>query len=102
MWIRLLLTVIFGYFLGNLNGAFIMYNLLTHEDIRKSGSGNAGLTNFMRQFGPGKGIWVLLIDIGKTVAACLIGKAHFAPLGMPMEGLMFGALAVSLGHDFPA
>ena len=102
MWIRLLLTVIFGYFLGNLNGAFIMYNLLTHEDIRKSGSGNAGLTNFMRQFGPGKGIWVLLIDIGKTVAACLIGKALFAPLGMPMEGLMFGALAVSLGHDFPA
>ena len=102
MWIRLLLTVIFGYFLGNLNGAFIMYNLLTHEDIRKSGSGNAGLPNFMRQFGPGKGIWVLLIDIGKTVAACLIGKALFAPLGMPMEGLMFGALAVSLGHDFPA
>ena len=102
MWVRLLLTVVIGYFLGNLNGAFIMYNLLTHEDIRKSGSGNAGLTNFMRQFGPGKGIWVLLIDIGKAVAACLIGKALFAPLGMPMEGLMFGALAVSLGHDFPA
>ena len=102
MWVRLLLTVVIGYFLGNLNGAFIMYNLLTHEDIRKSGSGNAGLTNFMRQFGPGKGIWVLLIDIGKAVASCLIGKALFAPLGMPMEGLMFGALAVSLGHDFPA
>lgn len=102
MWVRLLLTVVIGYFLGNLNGAFIMYNLLTHEDIRKSGSGNAGLTNFMRQFGPSKGIWVLLIDIGKAVAACLIGKALFAPLGMPMEGLMFGALAVSLGHDFPA
>ena len=102
MWVRLLLTVVIGYFLGNLEGAFIMYNLLTHEDIRKSGSGNAGLTNFMRQFGPGKGIWVLLIDIGKAVAACLIGKALFAPLGMPMEGLMFGALAVSLGHDFPA
>ena len=102
MWIRLLITVVVGYFLGNLNGAFIMYNLLTHEDIRKSGSGNAGLTNFMRQFGPGKGIWVLLIDIGKAVAACLLGKALCAPLGYPMEGLMFGALAVSLGHDFPA
>ena len=102
MAIRLLLTAVIGYFLGNLNGAFIMYNLLTHEDIRKSGSGNAGLTNFMRQFGPGKGIWVLLIDIGKAVAACLIGKALFAPLGMPMEGLMFGSLAVSLGHDFSA
>ena len=99
---RIVLIALVGYFLGNLNGAFIMYRLLTHEDIRKSGSGNAGLTNFMRQFGPGKGIWVLLIDIGKAVASCLIGKALFAPLGMPMEGLMFGALAVSLGHDFPA
>ena len=102
MWVRLLLTVVIGYFLGNLNGAFIMYRLLTHEDIRKSGSGNAGLTNFMRQFGPSKGIWVLLIDIGKAVLACLIGKFLFAPLGYSAEGVMFGALAVSLGHDFPA
>ena len=102
MWVRFLITALAGYFLGNLNGAFIMYRLLTHEDIRKSGSGNAGLTNFMRQFGPSKGIWVLLIDIGKSVAACLLGKLFLAPLGMPMEGLMVGALAVSLGHDFPA
>ena len=102
MWIRLLNTAVVGDFLGNLNGAFIMYRLLTHEDIRKSGSGNAGLTNFMRQFGPAKGIWVLVIDIGKTVLACLVGKLLLTPLGMPMAGLMVGALAVSLGHDFPA
>ena len=102
MWIRFLITLVIGYFLGNLNGAFVMYRLLTHEDIRKSGSGNAGLTNFMRQFGPSKGIWVLLIDIGKAVVACLVGKLLLAPLGLPMEGLMVGALAVSLGHDFPA
>ena len=102
MWIRWLLTVVIGYFLGNLNGAFLMYKLFAHEDIRKSGSGNAGLTNFMRQFGPSKGIWMLLIDIGKAVLACLLGKFLLAPLGMPMEGLMVGALAVSLGHDFPA
>ena len=102
MVLRLLLTIVIGYFLGNLNGAFIMYKLLTHEDIRKSGSGNAGLTNFMRNFGPSKGIWVLLIDILKAVAACLAGRFLLAPLGYPAEGLMAGALAVSLGHDFPA
>ena len=102
MWIRGLLTIVIGYFLGNLNGAFIMYELLTHEDIRKSGSGNAGLTNFMRNFGPAKGIWVLVIDIGKSVLACLLGKFLLTPLGLPMEGLMLGAVAVSLGHDFPA
>ena len=102
MWIRFLITAIVGYFLGNLNGAFIMYRLLTHEDIRKSGNGNAGLTNFMRNFGPSKAIWVLVIDIGKAVLACLLGKLLLAPLEMPMAGLMVGALAVSLGHDFPA
>ena len=101
MWIRVFLTVVIGYFLGNLNGAFLMYKLFAHEDIRKSGSGNAGLTNFMRKFGPSKGIWVLLIDIGKAALACLIGKLLFAPLGYGKEGLMIGAIAVSLGHDFP-
>ena len=99
---RILLTVILGYFLGNLNGAFIMYRLLTREDIRKSGSGNAGLTNFMRNFGPSKGIWVLVIDIAKAVLACLLGKLLLAPVGMAQEGVMIGALALSVGHDFPA
>ena len=98
---RILLTLVVGYFLGNLNGAFIMYRLLTKEDIRKSGSGNAGLTNFMRNFGPSKGIWVLVIDIVKAVAACLLGKFLLSPLGLSKEGLMVGALAVSIGHDFP-
>ena len=101
MWIRGLITILAGYFLGNLNGAFLMYKLFAHEDIRKSGSGNAGLTNFMRKFGPSKGIWVLLIDIGKAVLACFLGRFLFAPLGYAKEGLMLGAIAVSLGHDFP-
>ena len=101
MVLRMILTVIIGYFLGNLNGAFLMYRLLTKEDIRKSGSGNAGLTNFMRNFGPSKGIWVLIIDIVKAVAACLLGKFLLQPLGLGKEGLMIGALAVSIGHDFP-
>ena len=102
MVVRLLLTALIGYFLGNLNGAFIMYKLLTGGDIRKSGSGNAGLTNFMRNFGPAKGIWVLIIDIVKAVAACLIGKLLLAPVDYANEGVMLAAVAVSLGHDFPA
>ena len=102
MWIRGLATILIAYFLGNLNGAFVMYKLLTGEDIRKSGSGNAGLTNFMRNFGPAKGIWVLIIDIVKSLAACWLGKILLAPVGYGMEGLMVGAVAVSLGHDFPA
>lgn len=102
MWIRALLTILLGYLLGNLNGAFLMSKLLTHEDIRNSGSGNAGLTNFMRKFGPSSGIWVLLIDFVKALLACLLGRFLLAPVGYALEGQMLGALAVSLGHDFPA
>ena len=102
MWVRLLLTAAIGYLLGNANGAVIMSKLLSNEDIRDSGSGNAGLTNFMRKFSPAKGAWVLVIDFAKTILACLLGRLLLAPLGLPMEGLMVGALAVSLGHDFPA
>ena len=102
MWVRLLLTAAIGYLLGNANGAVIMSKLLSNEDIRDSGSGNAGLTNFMRKFSPAKGAWVLAIDFVKTILAYLLGRLLLAPLGLPMEGLMVGALAVSLGHDFPA
>ena len=101
MWLSVLTTVFAGYMLGNLNGAVSMSNLLG-KDVRSQGSGNAGLTNFLRMYGPGNAVLVLLIDALKAVVACLLGKLLLAPYGYAQEGLMTGALAVSLGHDFPA
>ena len=97
----LILTAVVAYLLGNHNGAVSVSAWIAHDDVRSHGSGNAGLTNFMRNFGPSKGIWVLIIDIVKAVAACLLGKFLLQPLGLGKEGLMIGALAVSIGHDFP-
>ena len=51
MWGAVLLTVLAGYLLGNLNGAVSMSRLLGKKDVREHGSGNAGLTNFLRMFG---------------------------------------------------
>lgn len=102
MWFRAVLTIVIGYLLGNANGAVIMSKLLSNEDIRNSGSGNAGLTNFMRKFSPAKGVWVLAIDFAKSVLACLLGRLFLQEYGFGREGLMLGALAVSIGHDFPA
>ena len=102
MWLSVLLTVLIGYLLGNLNGAVIMSHLLSHKDIRQQGSGNAGLTNFLRVYNPGCGVMVICIDMLKAVAACLLGKLLLAPYGYSQEGLMVGGLAVVLGHDFPA
>ena len=102
MWLSVLLTVLAGYLLGNLNGAVCISRLLGKQDVREQGSGNAGLTNFLRMYSPTKALLVIGIDALKAVIACLLGKLLLAPYGYGQEGLMIGGLAVSLGHDFPA
>lgn len=102
MWFPILITALTGYLLGNLNGAVLMSNLFAHEDIRSKGSGNAGLTNFVRNYGKTGALLVILIDAAKTVLACLLGGLLLEPYGLQNEGKMLGALFVSLGHDFPA
>lgn len=102
MVFAIVVVVLAGYLLGNLNGAVCMSNLLAHEDVRQKGSGNAGLTNFIRVYGATSGLAVILIDGGKTVLACFIGGLILVPYGMYPEGMAIGAIAVMIGHDFPA
>ena len=101
MWFRILLTALACYFLGNHNGA-ICVSMMMGDDVRTHGSGNAGLTNFIRSYGTGSAALVIAIDVGKAVLACLLGGAMLEPFGFVMEGRMLGGLFVMLGHDFPA
>ena len=39
------LIAIITYLLGNINGAVVVSRFFAKEDVRKKGSGNAGLTN---------------------------------------------------------
>ena len=102
MYFAIGLTIVAGYLLGNLNGAVSISNLLAKKDVRDQGSGNAGLTNFLRMFGPGSALLVVLVDMLKAVVACFLGKLLLAPYGYALEGVLIGGWAVSLGHDFPA
>lgn len=102
MWLSVLLAILIGYLLGNLNGAVIISRLIGKKDVREQGSGNAGLTNFLRMYGPSTAVLVVAIDVLKAVAACVIGRVLLAPHGYGQEGLLLGGLAVNLGHDFPA
>ena len=102
MWLSVLMTVLVGYMLGNLNGAVCMSAILK-DDVRTHGSGNAGLTNFIRNYGVGKSLYVILIDAGKAVLACITGGLLLQAHGdFYTEGAAIGGLAVMLGHDFPA
>lgn len=100
MVLKLLIVVAAGYLLGNLNGAIIISRLVQHDDVRRHGSGNAGLTNFVRNYGGLASLLVLLIDAAKAATACLLG-CWLVP-EYPLEGGALAALAVGLGHDFPA
>lgn len=101
MWFSVLITALVCYFLGNHNGA-ICVSMMKGDDVRTHGSGNAGLTNFIRSYGTGSAALVIAIDAGKAVLACLLGGLMLAPFGCTLEGRVVGGLFVMLGHDFPA
>lgn len=101
MWFSILIGMLTSYLLGNLNGAVCM-SALMNDDVRSHGSGNAGLTNFIRNYGAGRAIYVVLIDAGKAALACLTTGLLLRPYGYYLEGGALGGLAVMLGHNFPA
>ena len=97
MWYAILITVLTGYMLGNLNGA-IAVSAMMKDDVRNHGSGNAGLTNFIRSYGAGKSLFVILIDALKTVLACLAGGLILRFEGEQALGTALGGLGVMFGH----
>ena len=102
MVLSCIIIFVLAYLLGNLNGAIVVARLVAGEDVRTKGSGNAGLTNFTRNYGSKTSIYVILIDMGKAIAACLLGGLLLKQFGYYQEGVALGGLGVILGHDFPA
>ena len=95
-------VVLLGYFLGCLNGSVLVSHFIIRDDVRQHGSGNAGLTNFYRTYGAKYALGVILLDMGKTVAACLIGGVILNYLaGDWTFGVLLGGLGSELGHMFP-
>ena len=98
-WWRIVCCAAAGYLLGSCNGAIVVSHTCMHDHIRKKGSGNAGLTNFLRNFGGWATLLVVLMDMGKVVLACLLGR-WLLP-GNPQLGMMIAGAMTELGHIFP-
>ncbi len=101
MWYSVIVIALTAYLLGNRNGSVCMSTLLANEDVRKHGSGNAGLTNFIRNYGAGRSVMVIVIDAGKAVVACLLGGLLLSRYIGYQAGAALGGAAVMLGHVFP-
>jgi glycerol-3-phosphate acyltransferase PlsY len=104
--LALALKSIIAYFLGTLLGSLIL-GRLRGVDIRSMGSGNAGATNALRTQGKAFGLFVLVFDIGKGVAAVLwvpslgLAGVELGPPAPPSWLVLACGLAVILGHVYP-
>ena len=93
---RLVVLGLIAYALGNINPAIIL-GKLHGIDIRKEGSGNAGMTNAIRVMGLGAGLTVFIVDVMKAFIAVSVGYNYGGDLGAMVA---FGGVVI--GHCFPA
>ena len=96
----LVIGILVSYLLGNLNGAVLASKALG-DDVRTHGSGNAGLTNFIRSYGAGRAALVIVIDAGKAVVGCVLGGILLCTYLGWQAGAIIGGAGVMLGHVFP-
>ena len=88
---QIIITALACYFLGNHNGA-ICVSAMLGDDVRTHGSGNAGLTNFIRSYGASRAVLVIVIDVCKAILACLLAGLVFEPYGFRLEGMTLGGV----------
>ena len=95
-------TVVLDYLLGSVSPS-IVAGRVRGIDIRRHGSGNAGLTNVVRVLGWKHGVAVAIIDVGKgflavwALPALLLDPAPWPPTGPALAA----GLAVIAGHIWP-
>src|SRR3954451_327224 len=88
-------AAIVAYLLGSIPFGLLLTRLAGIGDIRHIGSGNIGATNVLRTGSKALAAVTLVCDIGKGVAAVLIGALW------GMEAALVASIAVILGHMFP-
>jgi glycerol-3-phosphate acyltransferase PlsY len=91
-----LLALALGYLLGSVPWGLLLTRAAGLGDIRQIGSGNIGATNVLRTGNRALAAATLALDLGKGVAALLLGGWLWGEAAGLVAG--FGAM---LGHAFP-
>lgn len=110
VWVCYIIMLAVPYLLAGLNTSIIVCKIKTGKDIRKMGSGNAGLTNTLRTLGKSAAAVVLMGDVVKSVLAVLAVRLSFYLIGgvntasavstMKWVEYMAGFMAI-VGHCYP-
>lgn len=100
--LAIVLVALFAYLLGSISFAVVVSRIYAHDDVRKYGSHNAGMTNVLRVYGKVPALFTFLGDFFKGAVAVVLGRWIFRLMGI--DGLDAGYIAgifALLGHLFP-
>ncbi len=108
-----ILIALLSYLLGSLNFGVILSKHFVKDDVRSHGSGNAGSTNMLRNYGKGLAALTILGDMAKVAVAILIafGLLKFTDVYYLLSELFdsdadiiiksFSGFFCVFGHIFP-
>lgn len=97
IWWQIIIIVILSYFMGNISFSRFLAKT-KNKDITKLGSGNAGSTNILRNFGFKFGVLNLTLDILKGFIPSFLAYKVF---GDNLIYLYIAGISVMLGHIYP-
>jgi glycerol-3-phosphate acyltransferase PlsY len=91
------IALVCAYLLGSIPTAYIVGRIRKKTDIRAVGTRNMGAMNVFYEVGFWWGLIVLLVDVGKGVAAMAIAEA----LKVHEYVYLLAGIVAVLGHGFP-
>lgn len=97
---EIILCLVVGYFCGCISSGYFVGRFF-HKDIRTMGSGNAGTTNVLRNFGVVPAIITFVSDLAKAVIPILLIRFCFASETEWYLLCLYCGLGVVLGHNYP-
>ncbi|HIE30170.1 TPA: glycerol-3-phosphate 1-O-acyltransferase PlsY [Candidatus Poribacteria bacterium] len=92
------MPILLSYLVGAIPFGYIIGRLWKGIDIREYGSGNIGFTNVLRAIGTVPGFIVMLLDIGKGVAA-VVGIARLGEANLTILPVLCGIASI-IGHNW--
>lgn len=97
------IVIIASYFIGNISPAIII-GKIHRQDIRQTGSKNAGTTNVLRTFGKKAAATTMIVDILKGVIPVILARyvaGEFLSIHFANHLAFWAGVAAICGHVWP-
>ena len=95
-----------AYLLGSIVFGILISKHFCHDDVRTHGSGSAGMTNMLRNYGKAAGAATAVGDVAKGAVAVILGRLTFAWMLLgtgiePVCGAYLAGIFAVIGHTLP-